>query len=118
MVIRGLYVNKKLLRLQLYTVGDGEKELDDKVKNFIDPKKTLIWGFIGILFFILLYFIIGILGVVFAALIMGSRLPELINEIRVGEKISTKNSVWSIFGSLLFFAAFPVYWLAVFSLLT
>lgn len=121
MIVRGLYINKQMLSIVLAKDGDTPKDVERKVKQFVDPKKTILFIAITLVFYYLIYIFLGLLGVIVALLIMAGRLPDLIWEINNGRKISGGDSYDGFLfyaSTLLGWAAFPVLWVAIYNILT
>jgi small-conductance mechanosensitive channel len=121
MAVRGIYINKNMLRLMLAEDGDTPRDVEYKIKQFTSPRKTVTYLLISAVFYYLLYLFLGIFGALSAFLIMAGRLPDLIWEINHGFKVTRGDShkgLLHFISSILFLLAFPALWLAIYKLLT
>lgn len=77
---------------------------------------AILFGILTILYLYLLFHFLNIKVVIVACLLMVSRFPDLILEIKTGEKIRRKDaprSLISILAMLLRWATLPFLWLAL-----
>ena len=121
MVVRGFFRNAKL----------EELKNDDNTHEFIkkeiakgdmaDNVLTIIFIIISILFLYLLYHYLNIWAVVSALLLIFSRIPDLLWEIRTGRKVTKndrpKGGIYSL-TDLEIWVSLPILWWSLYSFLS
>lgn len=121
MVVRGFSRNAKLeeLKKDKNTHAFIKKEIakSDRADNVI----TVLFTIISVLFLYLLYHYLNIWAVVAALLLIFSRIPDLLWEIRTGKKVTVndrpKGGVYSL-TDLTIWAAIPTLWWSLYTLLS
>jgi len=99
-------------------------EIDEPILQDMVYKYQRGWNFmrlisvlIGVIYFYILFHFWNIGVVISAALIMFGRLPDLLKEIKTGEKFkfgSMQKNPWDIYTLIMFLIALPVLWYSLY----
>ncbi len=120
MVVRGFFEDKNLEKLKQNKETPQFIKKEIKKSNIADSIITLLFALINVAFLYVLFAFINIWAVVAALLLMVSRIPDLLWEIRNGKKITKENMPKSplyIITSIMDWVALPAICYAIYILI-
>jgi len=113
-VVRGLVPSPGMDRLE----PEGQPLIQREVAKYrrANVRTTSLFAILALLYFYLLFRFWNVGVVAAAAMLMASRLPDLLFEIRTGQKIDKRNmpsGPLSLFATVLMWVALPLLWWAL-----